>query len=716
LMDSGAEIPEWAVSPRILLNVTGMGADHCARLLAHPAITPSGLEYIAERMTVAVASTLAGRRATPAGALDALARKRSDEQILIAIAGNPRRTSQTLEALVAGPNARVVQAAIVGLLEMHSPSQVASIIAVLSTESLGQAIVILPTSAALSLATDPSMHINVLSALSDGHPDLQVQRAIIANPGSTSAVLSSIVRRPAASSARPQVDLPSNHLPPTLAHLPPTLARFQPLVRSQPGTLAQMTDRNRASLRALAALDPRTDRDAAEAALADPSVAAAVMDTGVEIPGWAVSPSLLLDVTEMDVDQCARLLAHPAITTQGVDYIAERMNGTAARALAARCDSPAGILEVLARNRSDAPTLIAIAGNHQCTTQTLEALVAGTCAKVVQAAVVGLLQTLHPSQVALIITALPPESMALAIAGLPASAALTLAADPAVHPKVLSKLSEGHPHADVQRAIITNPVATLGLLAEIAGSQGQASVLARVALYPVWSLLGFLVASRRPAPLEVTAFASRLDRPEAEITLAGPRISAAIASSGSNPPSWVVSPKVLLDVTGMGADQCARLLAHPAIMPDGIKHITKRMSDAAASVLASRRDTPSTALAELARTRSDEKTLIAIARNSSSTTETLEVLMQHGIASVGRAAATASNAPPELLRSWILSLDVHGRVRLAGEPNLSSIIQRELSRDIAEQVRDCLLRNPQVDPAIAAMMRRRPHLELPQPP
>ena len=83
LMDSGAEIPEWAVSPRILLNVTGMGADHCARLLAHPAITPSGLEYIAERMTVAVASTLAGRRATPAGALDALARKRSDEQILM---------------------------------------------------------------------------------------------------------------------------------------------------------------------------------------------------------------------------------------------------------------------------------------------------------------------------------------------------------------------------------------------------------------------------------------------------------------------------------------------------------------------------------------------------------------------------------------------------------------------------------------------------------
>jgi hypothetical protein len=267
-----------------------------------------------------------------------------------------------------------------------------------------------------------------------------------------------------------------------------------------------MTDRNWASLRALAALDPRTDRDAAEAALADPSVAAAFVRRVYEVPEWVVSPRLLLDVTAMDVVQCARLLAHPAITPAGVEYIAERMNGSAASALAGRRDTPAGILEVLARKRSDEPTLIAIAGNPQRTTATLKALVAGTNESVVQGAIVDLLQELAPCQVALIITALAPESLTLAIASLPTSAALSLAADSGVSVQILRALAEIHPDREVQTAVVSNGATTPELLAVIAKSGGSPEVRALVALDP------------------------RTDRTTAKTALTDPRVSAAVTT------------------------------------------------------------------------------------------------------------------------------------------------------------------------------------------
>jgi hypothetical protein len=191
-----------------------------------------------------------------------------------------------------------------------------------------------------------------------------------------------------------------------------------------------------------------------------------------------------------------------------------------------------------------------------------------------------------------------------------------------------------------------------------------------------------------PEVRALVALDPQTDRTAAETALADPRVSAAVMEGGAEIPEWVVSPALRLNVTGMGADQCIRLLSHPAV-------------------------TPAVVLAELARARCDEQTLVAIARNSGSTPETLEALMQHGIATVSMAAATSPNAPPELLRRWILSLDIGSRVRLAGESNLSTAMQRELSRDTSEQVRDCLLRNAHLDPAIATMMRRRPHLELP---
>ena len=437
-------------------------------------------------------------------------------------------------------------------------------------------------------------------------------------------------------------------------------ARERALHRASPTETAK----GRARVRALAVLDPRTDRSAAEAALADPRVSAALMDSGAEIPGWVVSPALRLDVTGMGAGQCARLLAHPAITTSGVEYIAERMNGTAASAFAARRDTPAGILDVLARRRSEEAILISIAGNPQRTTATLEALVVGTNARVVQAAVVGLLEMHPPSQVALIITALAPESLTLAIASLPTAAALSLATDPRSSVQILRALAEIHPDREVQTAVVSNGATTPELLAVIAKSGGSPEVRALVALDP------------------------RIDGTAAETALADPRVSAALMDGGAEIPVWVVSPILRLEVIGMGANQCIRLLTHPRV-------------------------TPAVVLAEIARTRTAEQTLIAIARNSGSTPETLEALMQLGIASVSRAAATSPNAPPQLLRTWILSLDVGSRIRLAGESNLSTAMQRELSRDTAEQVRDCLLRNAQLDPAIATMMRRRPHLELP---
>ena len=133
-------------------------------------------------------------------------------------------------------------------------------------------------------------------------------------------------------------------------------------------------------------------------------------------------------------------------------------------------------------------------------------------------------------------------------------------------------------------------------------------------------------------------------------------------NSGVEIPEWAVSPRPLLYVTGMGIGQCAQLLAAPAITP-----------------------------------------------------ETLEALTQNANASGCRAAATSPNAPGDLLRNCFLSLDVDRRVRLAGEANLGVDVQRELSSATAERVRDCPLRNEQLDPAIATMMRRRPHLGLPKP-
>jgi hypothetical protein len=262
--------------------------------------------------------------------------------------------------------------------------------------------------------------------------------------------------------------------------------------------------------------------------------------------------------------------------------------------------------------------------------------VVGTNARVVQAAIVGLLQTHSASQVALIIAALRPESLGLAVAGLPTPAALTLATDPRTSMQILRAMAEIHPDREVQTAVVSNGASTPELLAVIAKSGGSPEVRALVALDP------------------------RTDRTAAETALADPRVSAAVMDGGAEIPEWVVSPALRLNVTAMGADQCIRLLSHPAVTP-----------------------------------------------------ETLEALMQLGIPSVSKAAAASPNVPPELLRRWIVSLDVGSRVRLAGESNLSTAMQRELSRDTAEQVRDCLLRNAQLDPAIATMMRRRPHLELP---
>ncbi len=226
---------------------------------------------------------------------------------------------EVLEDLALESDPRVTSVAIESLLERCQPGYALEVILRIPNEDMPRALAGIPANVAMSLTDNPALPDRILRALADGHPDHQVQMAVVASPGISTSSLGAIA-----------------------------------------------TGTGPARIRAMAALDDRTERLAATQALKDPAVVSTIMSEGLELPPWAIIPELLLCSISLDAEECRRLFNHTAMTQGAVEHVVKQISQRTAEELASSDQTPPNVLAAMSTICKKEKTLRLVANNPQC--------------------------------------------------------------------------------------------------------------------------------------------------------------------------------------------------------------------------------------------------------------------------------------------------------------------------------------------------------------